>query len=262
MTFLQVINSVLRQLRESEVSTVTANSYSKLIAQFINQVIEEMSDIRDWHCLVQQVNFTVPISEGGGILSDDTAGANLNIVTNSTYLTDRSSLCYDTLRRPIVYDVTDTAKVQMYEDNVRDIRRDYIEGPGTLRPNYFGLEYTGTGGMQIWFNSLMDKERNFEMLAHIPQEDLSVTSEDDVATTIYLPTRPIIMGALYYAYNERGEEMGEPGGIAEQRYQRSLASAIENDDRWKQDYLYRYLSNDEMGTPMANIFPEITETAN
>ena len=36
MTYLQLVNSVLRRLREEEVSTVSQNSYSKLIGEFVN----------------------------------------------------------------------------------------------------------------------------------------------------------------------------------------------------------------------------------
>ena len=35
MTYLQLVNSVLRRLREDEVTTVAQNSYSKLIGEFV-----------------------------------------------------------------------------------------------------------------------------------------------------------------------------------------------------------------------------------
>jgi hypothetical protein len=35
--------------------------------------------------------------------------------------------------------------------------------------------------------------------------------------------------ALFYCLNERGEEMGEPGGVAEGRAIAALENAIEND---------------------------------
>ena len=36
MTYLDLVNNVLRRLRETEVSTVAANSYSKLVGDLIN----------------------------------------------------------------------------------------------------------------------------------------------------------------------------------------------------------------------------------
>jgi hypothetical protein len=44
-----------------------------------------------------------------------------------------------------------------------------------------------------------------------------------------IPDRPIYELALIYAYNERGEELGEPGSEAYRRYERALGTAIEDD---------------------------------
>jgi hypothetical protein len=37
------------------------------------------------------------------------------------------------------------------------------------------------------------------------------------------------MRAIFYALNERGEEMGEPGGVAWERSRNAIAAALEND---------------------------------
>jgi hypothetical protein len=60
----------------------------------------------------------------------------------------------------------------------------------------------------------------------VPEEDLEVDGSTD-GTEIYIPNRPIYLGALWLAFNERGEEIGEPGGIAETRYMKSLAAERE-----------------------------------
>jgi hypothetical protein len=261
MTYLQVINSVLRRLRETAATTVTDNSYTQLIAEYVNDVMKEMRDEWDWNADIQEVQFSLATSDAGGRLDNDASTK----VTNSTYLTQRSALVYDTRRRPIVIDTTDApSECQLWEDNVNDIRRDYNLGNfSTTAPSYFGLEWGETGGT-IWMNSLMDKARTFKMLAYIPQEDLSVTDNTDATTAITLPTFPIILGAVYYALNERGEEMGEPGNTAETRYVKAVTAAIENDDRAKQSYLYKYMSNDEVNGLYrdGDIFPEITEVSN
>ena len=36
MTYLNLMNNVLRRLREDEVTTVTANTYSKMVSDYIN----------------------------------------------------------------------------------------------------------------------------------------------------------------------------------------------------------------------------------
>ncbi|MGH3055164.1 MAG: hypothetical protein ACRDL7_09330, partial [Gaiellaceae bacterium] len=50
---------------------------------------------------------------------------------------------------------------------------------------------------------------------------------DDV--NILIPDRPVFQLALMYALNERGEEIGEPGNLAEQRWLSALAVAREKD---------------------------------
>ena len=51
MTYLQIVNSVLRRLREEEVSTVAQNSYSKLIGEFVNDAKRTVEDAYDWTAL-------------------------------------------------------------------------------------------------------------------------------------------------------------------------------------------------------------------
>ena len=51
MTYLQLVNSVLRRLREEEVSSVSQNSYSKLIGEFVNDAKRTVEDSYDWTAL-------------------------------------------------------------------------------------------------------------------------------------------------------------------------------------------------------------------
>ena len=51
MTYLQLVNSVLRRLREDEVTTVAQTSYSKLIGEFVNDAKRTVEDAYDWTAL-------------------------------------------------------------------------------------------------------------------------------------------------------------------------------------------------------------------
>ena len=51
MTYLQLVNSVLRRLREDEVTSVSQNSYSKLIGEFVNDAKRSVEDAYDWTAL-------------------------------------------------------------------------------------------------------------------------------------------------------------------------------------------------------------------
>ena len=44
MTYLEIVNKVLVRLRENEVTSLTENSYSKLIADLVNVVKREIEN--------------------------------------------------------------------------------------------------------------------------------------------------------------------------------------------------------------------------
>jgi hypothetical protein len=53
--------------------------------------------------------------------------------------------------------------------------------------------------------------------------------DDDLAVVVKIPSRPIEMGAVWYALEERGEEMGTSALFTEERYRKALDDAIARD---------------------------------
>ena len=51
MTYLNIMNNVLRRLREEEVSTVTESTYSKMAGDFINDAKTIVAEAADWSAL-------------------------------------------------------------------------------------------------------------------------------------------------------------------------------------------------------------------
>ena len=51
MTYLQIVNNILKRLRERTVSTVTETSYSELIGILVNDAKREVEDSWDWSAL-------------------------------------------------------------------------------------------------------------------------------------------------------------------------------------------------------------------
>ena len=50
-TYLAIMNSVLRRLREDEVSEVTQTTYSKMVGDYINDAKEAVENSHDWSTL-------------------------------------------------------------------------------------------------------------------------------------------------------------------------------------------------------------------
>ena len=62
MTYLNMVNNILKRLRERQVSSVTENSYSALIGVLINDAKKEVEDSWDWSAL--RTTLTATTSDG------------------------------------------------------------------------------------------------------------------------------------------------------------------------------------------------------
>lgn len=199
MTYLQLVNNVLRRLRESEVTTVNQTSYSTLIGDFINHVKEEMEDAADWNVLRNTIQIT-------------TVSDSFNYV-----LTGADS------RAKILDVFHDTKDYWMYEKNGKYMTANLNTAPVTTdSPLYYNINGVDTSGdLQVDLFPIPNAAEviNFNMV--IPEDTLA----DDADTTA-LPSRALILGAWAMAISERGEDGGVSFDEAAQRYSRALSDAI------------------------------------
>ena len=65
MTYLQIVNKVLTRLREDTVATISENSYSALIGEFVNDAQRAVEDSYDWSAL----RTTVTVNTVAGIFN-------------------------------------------------------------------------------------------------------------------------------------------------------------------------------------------------
>jgi hypothetical protein len=219
-TQLTIVNKVLQKLREEQVSAVGNTDYAKLIAMFVNEAKEDLEDM--WFWTVNEVEIDT------SILADGTREYDL------TSTTDRSFLVrYIDDRQPMAYDITSGEQGYLMDIPLKTLRhwRNSFAGtiPTVAKPTEFAIKPDSDGrGYSIELKQGADNARTWRTYWYAPQAELA-TDGTDGDTTILLPERPIYLKALFYAYNERGEEMGEPGNIAEVRANNAAASAMEID---------------------------------
>jgi hypothetical protein len=209
LTYLEIVNKVLIKLREDQVSTVDYNDYSALIGEFVNDAKKEVENAWDWSVLRTAASFSSSIG---------TRTYSLAVSTN-----EDSRLVYDENGRCMAFDVTTATPIQLIEYNEDRLQREFLLQYPTQtieQPVYFSLTQLGTG-FQVNFLETPSAVRDYTFYFIVPQEEL----EDDV-DTLTVPWRPVRDLALMYALDERGEEIGEPGGRAERRYFETLAAAI------------------------------------
>ncbi len=224
MTYLEIVNKVLKRLRENAVTTVGYNAYSSLIAEFVNDAKNEVENAWRWSTLRTSIVITADGSQFYD-LSPDT-------VDPAVTLTDRgiplnATLVYDEQGLPVAFDTTSTEEMQLREIPLSMFMRvNTLDGYDNVdKPSDFALSSSaspvGGDGIGVWFGGIPATARTYGFSFYAPQDEL----EDDDANLL-VPWRPVVHLALLYALDERGEEIGEPGSKAWLRYENSLASAI------------------------------------
>ena len=219
-TQLQIVNKVMRRLREDQIGGLSTSTYGQLIGSFLNDAKEDMEDV--WFWSVNEVEIDT------SILSDGTRTYDL------TSTTDRSFMLRNVADKlPMAYDITAGQEAQLQDIPYKQLRvwRNTYQGtpPTDGRPTFFSIVPDSDGrGYTLEMMQGSSTARTWRTYWYAPQAELVVTGADD-DTVILLPERPLYLKTLYYAMNERGEEMGEPGHIMEKKADDALAAAIELD---------------------------------
>lgn len=200
MTYLQLVNSVLRKLREDEVTTVNENDYSKLVGDFVNDAVKFVEASWDWSSLRTAIDITT-------------------VNNTKTYsLTDfgiRGELMS-------LYNVTEKQEIrQRTKAYIKD--KHYKDPDNTTgKPRYFAFDGTDVNNdTQVTFYPTPND--TYQLEANVVLRDQRLVNDAD---TTKLPTQPIIQLAFAYALRERGETGGQ--GAMEQVViaQTDLANAI------------------------------------
>lgn len=199
MTYLQLINAVLRKLREDEVTTVTETDYSKLIGDFVNDAMNAVEASWDWSSLRD----TLVIS---------------TIVDQDTY-----PLVGFGIRGELMSLYNVTKKVQLRQQPKAYIIDKQTRATDTSgKPMYFALNGTDANNdTNIIVYPKPDDVYTLE--ANVVLRNTTLSSDAD---STKLPTLPIVQLAFAYALRERGETGGQSASEQIAIAQQDLANAI------------------------------------
>jgi len=199
MTYLEIINKVLRKLRESTVSTSTQTTYSLLIGEFINETKREIEDSWRWSALRSTITVTTAASTQQYTLTGSgTRFQTINVWNNTNYVfLERAHIDEATL-----------------------IANSGVTGQ-PMRFTYYQTD-TSTGDAKVLLTPVPDGIYSIIFTMYIPQAVLS--ADADVIT---IPWEPVVLGAYAKAIEERGEEGGISFSAAYGYYQKALADAIQ-----------------------------------
>jgi hypothetical protein len=199
MTYLQLVNSVLRRLREDEVSSVSQNSYSKLIGEFVNDAKRTVEDSYDWTAL--RTTLTV---------STDTTSFNY-ILTGSQN------------RMKVLDVINDTSDFFMQYRGSRWMDNAFlIETPPLGSPQFYsfnGVDVNGDNGVDVYPKPDGVYQLRFNVV--LRTEDFTTDTE-----RLGVPSSPVIQLATALGARERGETGGTSAAELFALADNTLADAI------------------------------------
>lgn len=219
-TYRQIVNRVLQVVGEDEVEDIATEldeDYHKLVGSFVNLIKEEVEDAANWRTLWH--------TEAALTL---TANTNSLTVTNTT---DRSRLVrlHDQMTGqviPLVFDVTQTTNVaSLQEISLSEMfYRQTVQTQTTSgSPQFVAIDDTTASTLTLRFHPTPTANRTIKVTACTPQAFLD---DDDLDTSILIPSRALLLGAVWWALQEKGEELGQGSVFTEERYRNALDTEV------------------------------------
>jgi hypothetical protein len=180
-TYLQAVNSVLRRLRETEVATVSATNYSKLIGDFINDAKVSVEAAYNWNALSN----TITVATVGG--------------THNYTLTDSGVR----FKVQDVWNDTKDSRLRLAPATWMNEQL-IVTSPQQGSPTYYNFKgQDANGDTQVNFFPVPDGVYSIKFNVFLPQPVLSSDS-----TVIKVPADVVIQNAYARALVERGEDNG------------------------------------------------------
>lgn len=202
MTYLQLVNAVLRRLREDEVTTVDESDYSKLIGDFVNDAKRVVEDAWDWTALRTTTTITTTAGTAKYALTGYGVRSKIIQVHNETYnrVIAQQSLPY--IRNQAL--ATDNAQ-------------------GTIQ--YWAIDGTDTNGdSYIRFHMVPNATETISVYGVKRTGDLTTDADSTL-----IPSNPIVQWAYSYALRERGETGGQSAAEQAVFAKEDLTNAIAQD---------------------------------
>jgi len=208
-TFTDVINQVLRKMRESAVAGPSSSTYAALIGELVNDTRREVEDAWRWSAL----GTLIPVTTIQGQQSPYS-------LTGSG---DRFSLRHP-LERAVLNQTT--GNYLRRADHVEQLAANVVGVPLTESEptNYRFYGRDANGDRLINILPVPDAVYTIWFSVTLPQEDMTEGSE-----VITVPSYPVMLGAYAKALEERGEDQGKLSDRAYLAYQAALGDSIARD---------------------------------
>lgn len=199
MNYIQLTNSVLRRLRETEVSSVNDNAYSKMIGEFVNDAKRNVEDSYNWNALTDTLSAVTSSSVFNYVLTG--SGQRFRVI--------------DVLN--------DTSDIVVNNATTRWMNQQFLLNPTQLgSPTWYNFNgVNANGDTQVDLFPVPDGVYNIRFNLILPQVPLSADAD-----VLKVPHEPVVFLAYAKALAERGEDGGLASSEAYGLYKQSLSDAI------------------------------------
>lgn len=200
-TYLEIVNEVLTRLREPTVQTVTENTLSTLVGQWVNDVKRQVNDAYDWDALTTSINVTTVANQWSGY---SITGSGIRFRISDVLNTTRYWPMYGIARPDL--------------DRLMYLTSSPVHNP-PVNFNLSGVDSNGDTTVDFWPIPNSTDVIRFSLI--VPENNFSSDSD-----TTKMPKEPIVLGAYARALVERGEDGGLNSSEAQAIYKQVLSDYI------------------------------------
>jgi len=221
MTYREIINSVLRRLREDTIDSdwsgdlydsVSVSDYQKLIGELVNDSKKNVESYHDWNALRESFNVKTQSGNMQYTLGDALRGAGVSFKVLDV-------ICQDTGQ--VLSQVTnDWINEQVFP----------LAQASTGLPTYYAFNGISQAGVDrepdfnIDFYPVPNSEQTISVNIVGAQKELTTAAQ-----VLRVPSQPVILGAWARAISERGEDGGSISSAVAAEARDSLNLCIQLD---------------------------------
>lgn len=210
MNYLQLVNEVLKRMRENQVTSLFENTQSTVVSTFVNDAMRQVQESHDWSTLRQDI----------------TIGTATDVTDYALTGTDNRATIKD------IRNITDN--YFLHEAPSSYIRRqELVDQLGSSSPRYFarnGTDSNGAINVTLW----PPPDGAYVIKAHCVVRTADLVAEGD---TVDIPDQPIILMAHAMAAAERGDVSAVDVQSLYQLANQSLSRAVQLDAAQNRDEL-------------------------
>lgn len=199
MTYLEIVNKVLRLMREDTIDSVaTADDVvALLVTEFVNDAKRFVEDAHNWNQLREEWDIVTVPGTNTYSLTNSGKYAKIEYIWNDKY---------EVRKRPL--------KTVKYRNEL---------SPTSNQPNIWAVSGTdASGDVQVRVYPTPDDAYNLKVSGFQFQADLALDADE-----LLVPDQPVVYRALALALRERGEVGGQTAveifGVAEQHLSDAIA---------------------------------------